>query len=429
MVTFDAASVGTPVEVWDADGRLAHLPRLSLEGIERLVVFAAHPDDETLGAGGLMAEAHRRRIPVDVIVVTDGGAAGDATERSRELRAAVTSLAPQARIRELGFADGQTREYRAELLVAVRRILASVPRQHSLIAAPWRNDGHRDHRIVGEVVAEVAVGFRLIEYPIWMWHWATPADPAVPWERFASLTLPRDGRKPRAIAAFVSQLTGPAPMLRADFLDHFRRPLEIFVTSDALAVDYFDELYARHDDPWGFTDRWYEQRKRAITLAALPNQSYGRALEIGGSIGVLTAELAPRCESLLSIDISQTAVDRARERLADQPHVTIERADAGAALPDGPFDLIVLSEVGYYLEPDGLERLLDRIEAALALDGTVLLCHWRHPVADYPMTGDAVHAAVAARGLANLVHHVEADFVLDVVSRDGRSVAERTGLA
>jgi len=429
VVTFDSAFAGTSAETWAADPRLAALPALALDDVVRVVVIAAHPDDETLGAGGLIAEASRRGLAVQVVLVTDGADAGDATERSRELRAAVGSLAPRATIRELGFADGQTRERRADVTDALRSLLSVLPRERTLVVAPWRGDGHRDHRVVGEVVAEVASGLRVIEYPIWMWHWGTPDDPAIPWERFAALTLPRDGRKPRALAAFVSQTTGPDPVLRRDFLEHFRRPLEIFVTADALPMDYFDDLYARHDDPWGFTDRWYEQRKRALTVAALPAPTYPRALEIGGSIGVLTAELAPRCDSLLSIDISQAAVDRARARLADQPHVTVERADAGAALPDGPFDLIVLSEVGYYLAPDGLELLLDRMEAALAPDGTVLLCHWRHPVGDYPMSGDAVHEAMAARGLTNLVHHVEADFLLDVVSRDGRSVAERTGLA
>jgi LmbE family N-acetylglucosaminyl deacetylase len=153
----DLTGPGTTEQRWRSSGLLAALPHHAPEELRpagRVVVVAPHPDDETLGAGGLMAEANRRRIPIHVVMVTDGGAAGDAEVRSRELRAAVTSLAPRARITELAFADGQTREHRPEIVTALRRILATVPREHSLVAAPWRDDGHRDHRIVGEVVAE-----------------------------------------------------------------------------------------------------------------------------------------------------------------------------------------------------------------------------------------------------------------------------------
>jgi len=198
-----------------------------------------------------------------------------------------------------------------------------------------------------------------------------------------------------------------------------------------MTADAFDAFYADGDeDPWGFTDRWYEQRKQAITLAALPRRHFGRAFEPGCSIGVLTELLAPRCENLLATDVAQAALLQARRRTSRFPQVRIERASVPAQWPDGEFDLIVLSEVGYYCGSTDLTRLAERAAASLAADGVLVACHWRHPVAEYPISGDDVHAALRAQsGLASLAHHLEEDFVLDVLVRPPAvSVARATGL-
>ncbi|MET4780069.1 SAM-dependent methyltransferase [Glaciihabitans sp. UYNi722] len=193
---------------------------------------------------------------------------------------------------------------------------------------------------------------------------------------------------------------------------------------------YFDATYARHEDPWGFGTRWYEERKRALTLAALPRERFDSAFEIGCSIGVLTEELTRRCGQLLSVDISQAAVDRAKSRLSRTSNLTIERADVAEEYPSGPFDLVLLSEVGYYFALDDLHRLIVSIEGSLATNGVLVACHWRHPVDDYPLSGDAVHQAIEEHGgLHRIVRHMEEDFVLEVFSPDPRSVAEQTGLA
>lgn len=198
----------------------------------------------------------------------------------------------------------------------------------------------------------------------------------------------------------------------------------------SLGPQFFDDFYACNGpDPWGFADRWYERRKRDVTLACLPRERFARALEVGCSIGVLTAALAPRCDSLLATDLAEAAVAAARERLRPAPHVRVERSDAPEDVPDGRFDLVVVSEVLYYLDPPALDRVLGRLVAALDDDGVLLACHWRHPVAEYPAGGDDVHAALERLpGLARTVRHVEEDFLLDVLSRDGRGVAARTGL-
>jgi SAM-dependent methyltransferase len=197
--------------------------------------------------------------------------------------------------------------------------------------------------------------------------------------------------------------------------------------SAALPGSYFDALYSRRDDPWRFESRWYERRKRAITMASLPRERYDSALEIGCSLGLLTVDLAERCESVLALDIAKAAVDAARARTAGL-RVRVEQADVAEGLPEGVFDLVVLSEVGYYFASEGLARLLDEIEGRLAANGTLVACHWRHPVDDYPLSGDAVHAAIDHLGLTRVTSHLEDDFVLEVWTRDGTSVAARTGM-
>ena len=160
---------------------------------------------------------------------------------------------------------------------------------------------------------------------------------------------------------------------------------------------YFEEVYGASDDPWHFETSAYEAAKYARTLAALPLESYARGLEVGCSIGVLTAQLAHRTRALVATDINEKALARARERCAALPQVCFERRALPDDLPAGPFDLVLLSEVLYYLSPADLERALDAVLARLSPGGTLLLVHWTPPVHDYPQTGDAVHEAARRR--------------------------------
>jgi SAM-dependent methyltransferase len=200
-----------------------------------------------------------------------------------------------------------------------------------------------------------------------------------------------------------------------------------------LGTDYFDQLYAASADPWEFRTRWYEARKYAISLALLPAEHYGDAFEPGCSIGVLTEQLALRCDRLLACDGSAAAVRQAAARTARWPNVQVQRLVMPGDWPAGEFDLIVLSELLYYFAGDDLPKVLDRAVASLRPDGTLLAVHWRYPVADYPRTGDEVHQALAGQaGLARLVEHREPDFLAEVYIRtDGEplSVAQAGGLA
>jgi SAM-dependent methyltransferase len=199
-----------------------------------------------------------------------------------------------------------------------------------------------------------------------------------------------------------------------------------------LGPAYFAAMYEAAPDPWGLQDRWYEQRKYAISLALLPARRYHSGFEPGCSVGVLTEMLARRCDRLLSCDVVAPAVQAAQQRTSDLPQVRVERRELPRQWPAGRFDLVVFSEMLYYFGDQDLERTLDQAVRALQPDGTLLAVHWRHPVADYPRSGDEVHRWLAARpGLARLVSHVEPDFMAEIYLRsDGEpiSVARATGL-
>ncbi len=195
----------------------------------------------------------------------------------------------------------------------------------------------------------------------------------------------------------------------------------------------FGALYAHSDDPWGYRDRWYERRKRDLTLAALPRPRFSAGFEAGGSIGVLSEQLAARCESLLVCDCEPRAVALARARLAPLHHVRIERRTLPHEWPDARFDLIVVSELGYFLGFEALDALFANMRASALAGVAILLCHWRAPIENCVLTGDAVHERFAAQsrraGLYRIVHHAEQDFLLDVWSDDPTSVAAREGIS
>ena len=174
---------------------------------------------------------------------------------------------------------------------------------------------------------------------------------------------------------------------------------------ESLPAAYFDALYDRDPDPWRFETSDYERGKYAATLAALSRPSYRFARETGCSIGVLTAELAPRCYRLLGIDVAEAALARARARLHDSPNVRFAcRAFPGEVQADAPldgFDLIMLSEVLYYLDSAALARAARVTRAAAAPGADIVLVHWLGPTPDYPLTGDAAaDTFIAALGSA-----------------------------
>lgn len=189
----------------------------------------------------------------------------------------------------------------------------------------------------------------------------------------------------------------------------------------SLPSDYFAGIYATDPDPWGFTTSPYEQAKYAATLASLPRDAYASALEIGCSIGVFTQALAPRCGELLAIDIAPAALDAARQRCAGQPHVRFEKAAVPGEWPAGRFDLIVLSEVIYFLDPGDIAALVERLREALRPGGDVVLVHWLGET-DYPLSGDAATTLLVegASGFLDVRHQArDPQYRLDVLRARG----------
>jgi SAM-dependent methyltransferase len=200
-----------------------------------------------------------------------------------------------------------------------------------------------------------------------------------------------------------------------------------------LSDAYFDRIYTESADPWRLQSRWYEQRKYAITLALLPYARYRHAFEPGCSIGVLTERLAQRCDHVTATDVAVAALDAAHRRLMRAGHrnaVTLLRASLDQPWPANRYDLVVLSEVCYYLDRGVLRAVMDREVPQLAPGATVLAAHWRHPVADYLMTGDQANDVIAATaGLHHLGGYRDTDVAIDVfASGTPASVAARTAV-
>jgi cyclopropane fatty-acyl-phospholipid synthase-like methyltransferase len=186
-----------------------------------------------------------------------------------------------------------------------------------------------------------------------------------------------------------------------------------------LKPEYFDALYAADPDPWNFEASPYERAKYALTLNAMPKPRYRSALEVGCSIGVLTRSLASCCDAVVAIDAAPTPLVEARRRCADLPGVCFEQMFVPEQWPDGVFELILLSEVVYYLSLEDVGRLAARVTRSLSRRGSVILVHWTGPT-DYPLSGDEAAALFIDRMESTCVV-MRADryseFRLDVLSR------------
>ena len=148
-------------------------------------------------------------------------------------------------------------------------------------------------------------------------------------------------------------------------------------TATAYSESYFDALYNDNSDPWQYQTRWYEKRKRDMCLAVLPQAKYTSAIELGCGNGVFSALLANRCQTLVSIDGNKQAVQLSKQRLAEVGHVKVIQGVIPEILPiaKSHFDLIVISEILYYLSPNDIDTVIAWIQQNLAVGGTLLCCH------------------------------------------------------
>lgn len=397
---------------------------------EPVLVVAPHPDDETLGCGGAIALLRALGYTVRILVISDGTKSHpnsrkypkDALKelRETETRAAMSVLGAENHITFLELPDGAVPE------MGTINFQAAVDRCHAylestnpkIILAPWRFDPHPDHRATWQIL-KMALGnmnVRIIEYPIWDWDLnqrqlldrdsydsglnAGLDERIDAWRLDISEVL---ALKQRAIATYRSQTTDlidddPTGFrLTTEMLENFNQPWEIYLGEKITAIaslpaSYFDALYQADPDPWKFATSAYEAQKYAATIAALPNR-YSSALEIGGSIGVLTEMLAAHCDAVLSIDISKLAQEKAIQRCKKLPQVEFELMNFPHEYPQEKFDLILVSEVGYYWCLQDLQIAKKRILDLLQPHGNLLLVHWLPVSPDYPITGDEVHDA------------------------------------
>lgn len=182
---------------------------------------------------------------------------------------------------------------------------------------------------------------------------------------------------------------------------------------------YFRDRWSSGDDPWNHGARWYEGRKYDLTVAALPRPRYGCAFEPACGPGFLTARLAERAERVVALEREPEGVDSARRRCASRANVSVERGIVPADWPHERFDLVVVSEVLYYLGDHDLELTVGRLHAAAAEGADIVAVHYRRHVPDHARSGDDVHRRLRDALGEPDVAHGERAFVLDVWSATG----------
>lgn len=460
--TFTHGDRGTAEFLWWSSPRWSGVPTLDVASLAsrhpHVLIVSAHPDDETLGAGALMADLADLGVSMTVMVATAGekcqpNATGQAqaqmaARRRREVERAVGGLAPRAQLVHLGLPDGDLSAHEDFLCGEIARLSDAT----TLILAPWTSDGHPDHEALGRAAigAGRVLGCAIVHFPIWLWHWGTPDD--LPWDHVVSVETSSAGcwRKRTAVGAFASQLrpashdsegADAVPVLGESMRARSRRLVEILIDEDrALPLispreqehqqesrsDRFDDMYDDGPDPWNNLGSFYEERRRALILAMLGARRYRRVLELGCADGFLTAALVERADDVFSFDTSPRAVAAAR---ANAPGAHVSRGDLPHLIPSGPsvFDLIVISEVGYFLTATELLATLRRACAVLSPHGELLLCHWQHPTQRVPLDGPLVHQqARDFMGVAPRASHRDGDLRIDIWG-DAPSIATTEG--
>ncbi|MES2280782.1 MAG: PIG-L family deacetylase [Pseudomonadota bacterium] len=193
---------GTPDAQWLPWLAQQDIRQITLAGLaaqsQRLVVLAPHPDDEILACGGLLAGWVQQGHAARVIAVTDGEASHGMADsnacarmgarRAEESYAGLRALglAP-ACVTRLGIADGRVSDH----VDALAQRLETLLQPTDLVVTTWRFDGHPDHEATGLAASRAcgATGARLLQAPVWMWHWSQPADTRVPWQALHALSL------------------------------------------------------------------------------------------------------------------------------------------------------------------------------------------------------------------------------------------------
>ena len=172
------------------------------------------------------------------------------------------------------------------------------------------------------------------------------------------------------------------------------------VSPSSVPASHFEEVFKNNPDPWhcdwkrdpigALKCLFYEQRRYWNILRTIPRKRYRHGLELGCATGIFTQSLAKRCERLLAIDYSETAIAFGRRRCRKLSQVRFEHARIPDEFPEGNFDLIILSEVAYYLSMADFLTTVHHIVESLTPGGHFLMVHCRNH-REVPLPGDLPH--------------------------------------
>lgn len=195
--------------------------------------------------------------------------------------------------------------------------------------------------------------------------------------------------------------------------------------------DYFSEMYSTDADPYQVESRWYEQRKIGLLMSALPSRHYQSAYEPGCGTGFLSIELAKRCTFLHISDASHEAMTTARTNVQRITNISCAVESLPTDWPGhlGKFDLIIFSELLYFLDEDQLMDVISLSRLHLMPNGHIAVCNWKPDFAFRKLETDLISSVFKNQvSLYRIVHHEEADFILDVYSANPKSVASLEGI-
>jgi SAM-dependent methyltransferase len=163
------------------------------------------------------------------------------------------------------------------------------------------------------------------------------------------------------------------------------------VSESTTSAEFFDQKYRENADPWDFARSQYERSHNDAIIAALGDRRDEWALELGCSVGELTWRLAARCVHVDAMDISAIAIGRAKHRCRELSNVDLHVGALPHQIPDGEFDLVVFSEIGYYFEEACLQESGNMLVRRMRTAGTLLAVHWLGTSKDHVLSGDRVH--------------------------------------
>lgn len=383
---------------------------LLLAGPGGLVVIAPHPDDEALGAAGLLvAMAHAGR-QVGLVALTDGEGSHRqsaewpadrlAARRREEQAMAMAELGCEdAPILRLALPDGASR-WHDDFTGAAERVAAFCDEiGATALASTVPFDPHPDHEAAAILAGDVhrlRPHLRRLSYPVWSLR--HPEDTEVDVEGLYPFRVETPiVEKARALSRHETQMgtvvaDDPEGFALPDwFLRHHQGPFEcVFwhkMPGSPPGAEHFARLYDGDRDPWGARDSAYEVEKREALLAFLGEEGGERAVEFGCGEGHVAAALAGRFEEVAGFDLDPGIVARAQTRHGVPGRVSFEAGRMPEQFPEGHFDLLVLSEMLYFLTEPEIEALMVGACRHAKPGARMVLVNYLGPT-ETPLSGD-----------------------------------------